>query len=56
MSDMLKSTGNSTLWLRFGTRICVCMHEKRLDERLRILLRPLVLGRYAFWCDKPHAS
>ena len=53
---MLKSNADATLLLKLGTRICVCMRKKRMDEGLLVRLRPLIFGGYAFWCDKPDAG
>ena len=50
---MLKSIGKPELFMRLGTRVCVCMRKKRLGRSLRERIRPKVFGGYACWCDKP---
>lgn len=49
---MLKNVGKVSLLLKLGNHICVCLPNKRLAAPLRALVRPLVIGWLACWCDR----
>ena len=49
---MLQGKGRTTLLMRFGSRVCVCMRRRQLNAVLIDLIRPAMLGPYACWCDK----
>lgn len=49
---MLKNFGNSSLLLKFGCRVFVCMPSRHLQSGLRERIRPLILGPLACWYDK----
>jgi len=51
-SDMLKSIGKPSLLLKLGSRRCICMPNRLMDDTLRTRIRPLVFGGYAWWWDK----
>ena len=50
---MLKSLGSPALLMRFGSRVYVCMRKKCMQHELLERVRPIILGGYACWCDKP---
>lgn len=49
---MLKTGGNPFLFLKLGSRICVCLRSRNLQPELRQRVRPLVIGSLACWLDK----
>lgn len=49
---MLKNLGKISLLLKIGSRVWVCMPDRRLEGGLRNRIRPLKLGPLACWCDK----
>ena len=53
---MLKSQGKVSLWFRLGSRIFVCLPNRRLSGPLRAIVRPWVIGWMACWCDRSTAS
>lgn len=53
---MLKSIGKPALLLKLGSRRCVCMPNKSMDDALRMRIRPLIFGGFAWWCDKPDTN
>ncbi len=53
---MLRSIGKPSLLLKLGARRCVFLPIRYMDEALRSRIRPMIIGRYAMWCDKPDAS
>lgn len=52
---MLKSSGSSLLF-KFGPRVCVCMRSSQLNAHMLKAIRPLLIGRFAFWCDHNGAA
>jgi hypothetical protein len=52
---MLKNSIRTSLLLKLGRRVCVCLRKKHMDERTRARIRPLVIGRFACWFDKSPA-
>lgn len=53
---MLSSNGKPLLLLKFGTWLCVCVRNKRIEDGLRVRIRPWVFAGYACWCDRPNAD
>jgi hypothetical protein len=52
---MLKNSIRTSLLLRLGRRVCVCLRNDHMDDRTRTRIRPFVIGRFACWCDKSPA-
>ena len=52
---MLKNSIRTSLLLRLGRRVCVCLRNNEMDAGARSRIRPLVIGRFACWCDKSPA-
>ena len=53
---ILKNGIKTSLLLKLGSRVCVCLRNDRLDDSLRARIRPFVIGWFACWFDKSPAN
>jgi hypothetical protein len=53
---ILKNGIKTSLLLKLGRRVCVCLRNDQMDDRLRARIRPFVIGWFACWFDKSPAN
>lgn len=53
---ILKNGIKTSLLLKLGSRVCVCLRNDLIDDRLRARIRPFVIGWFACWFDKSTAN
>jgi len=53
---VLKNGIRTSLLLKLGTRVCVCLRNDKMDPRIRASVRPFVIGWFACWFDKSPAN
>jgi hypothetical protein len=49
---VLKNSIRTSLLLKLGSRVCVCLRNDQMDPRMRARIRPFVIGWFACWFDK----
>lgn len=53
---MLKSLGKALLQLRIGGRLFICVSNRHFGRDLRATIRPLDLGWFSCWCERPQVD
>lgn len=55
-TSVLRNGIRTSLLLKLGRRVCVCLRNDEMDSRLRARIRPFVIGWFACWIDKSPAN
>ena len=53
---ILRNGIRTTLLLKLGSRVCVCLRNDHMDDNIRARIRPFVIGWFACWFDKSPAN
>ena len=53
---ILRNGIRTTLLLKLGSRVCVCLRNDHMDDDVRARIRPFVIGSFACWFDRSPAG